>query len=120
MITFQNLVNISPQISDKLIDLKIAAGITAIVIVAAIFVYLFISVYNYIQDEHIRRKTAPWISIMKSQPNSQLSKDLGKLHKDSRLPNSYMGAIAEDLDERYKMVDDFVRICRKRKIKVNV
>ena len=117
MTTFEYLIYASPQISDKLIGLEEILVISTLVFVFAAIPYGVYTVFEYFINEHKRRSLAPWIVVMEAQTDEQLKKDLGKLISDHRLPSSYFEAKTENLDDRYNMVDDFMRICRKRKIK---
>ncbi len=117
MITFNDLVQASPQISDKLLGIKEIALLAVCVFIAALIIYSICAVFECIYAERQRRKNAPWIPIMEAQSDELLKKDLDKLVSDSRLPTSYRRIKLKNLDEQYKMVDDFMRIIRKRKIK---
>ena len=115
--TFQDLVNAAPLISEKATKVEGVLAIFGIAFALGTMLYIVYFVFEYIYNEHKRRKTAPWIPIMKARTDGDLEKDLKKLRNDSRLPNSYLSTKTESLTEQYDMVNDFMRICYKRKIK---
>lgn len=117
MITFQVLVNAAPQISDKLLGPKEYLIFFGIALLLGMFLYSVYVTVKYIFDESKKRKVSQKILSMMSQTNQQLSRDLWKLKNDPRLPTSYFGVKPKNLDERYKMVDDFMKICKRRNIK---
>lgn len=117
MITFDDLANAAPQISEKLLTPMNYLHIGILVFCFAVVLYLVYALIEYLHTEHKRRLSAPWIPIMEDLEDRQLQDALNYLVTHSKLPTSFYYAKAKSLDEAYDMVDDFMRICRKRGIK---
>ncbi len=103
-------------LSNHLWGFKEYITLTILAVVLGIIFYAIYAIFSYPIKERNRRRTEHWIIVMEAQSDEQLKKDLDKLESDSMLPYSYMGVQANTLKERYLMVEDFMRICKKRGI----
>lgn len=117
VITIQDLASAAPLVSEKLMGLKEVAILLLMTVMLGYIGSLFMRLYDYLKDYYRKRRNVPWLPIMKAQSDKRLARDLWKIYQPGGLPISYKGIRSKTIKERHWMVEDFIKICRKRKIK---
>ena len=115
--TMNDLVDSAPLISSQLMGLKEMISLFLMTIILGLIISLCIRLYGYLKDYYTKRRNVPWLPVMRAQSDKRLARDLWKIYQPGRLPTSYRGIKATTIEERSWMVEDFIKICRKRNIK---